>query len=119
MTKITAEKRKEVADLIENGENFTTICKKCKISRPSLNKIRKTLQESGNESETLQSETETLQESVNSESESVNSETESVSETETFTKEIECSDDQAFPANQHCASAQQALFKGAPHVGRH
>ena len=61
MTKITAEKRREVADLIESGEKFTSICQKCKISRPTLNKIRKTLQESeneaGSETETLKSET--------------------------------------------------------------
>ena len=78
MTRITAEKRKEVLQLLQNKVNFTTICKKCKISRPSLNKIRKTLQESvnksGDEVESLQSETE----SVNSETESLQSETETL-----------------------------------------
>lgn len=72
MTRITVDIRKRANELLQNGESFTSICKKLGISRPTLIKIRKSLNENvnenvnesgneaGSESESLQSETETL-----------------------------------------------------------
>lgn len=80
---ITKEIRKETKKLLENGEKFSTICKKMKISRPTLNKIRKNLQKSEDATESEDG-TESVSESERSESER----SESLQSEENFTKEI-------------------------------